>query len=58
MKTREVRAKGKKLKPMWVGPGVIKWLGDRGAAGVKDLDGKVKVYNLDCLKHYVGSQVN
>ena len=54
MKTHATRRKGQKLMPIWVGPGVITWVGDRGAAKVETPKGGTKTYNLDSLKHYFG----
>ena len=52
MKPREVKGAGRKFLPRWIGPGVITWIGSRGAAGVLDRRGATKTYNLDDLKPY------
>ena len=52
MTPREPKGKGRKFLPRWIGPGVITWINDRGAAGVQLNGGAVRTYNLDDLKPY------
>ena len=54
MMTRELRSRGQKLKPKWIGPGVVTWLGDQGAAKVRNARGHERIYNVDSLKPYFG----
>ena len=54
MKTHATRKKGQNLMPVWVGPRIITWVGNRGGAKVETLKGGIKTYNLDSLKHYFG----
>ena len=54
MKTCAAQKKGQKLLPTWVGPRVITWAGNRGAAKVEILKGGMKTYNLYFLKLYFG----
>ena len=49
MRSRISRAKEKKLLHRWNGPGTITWIGEWGAAEVKDVYGGTKMYTLIIL---------